>query len=199
MPADEVVATLRQAWAILEELQVPAALMGGPALAHWGHVRTTQDVDLLIALSGVRVHSLLSALSAAGFRSKGRHPLIRLEDVEFLQLLYQPPDTVLEIQIDLLLADTPFHRQAVERRVTLPVSALGFQLDVVSCEDLIVLKLLAWRILDRADVAELVTLNRTKLDFGHLLAWVRAHKLEQRFAQAWGDAFPGEPAPFPGV
>jgi predicted nucleotidyltransferase len=79
--------------------------------------------------------------------------------------------------------------------VPLPDSALGFLIDVVSCEDLIVLKLLAWRILDRVDVAELLKANRSALDFAYLGAWIRDRKLEQRFAEAWNDAFPGEPSP----
>ena len=115
MAAEEIVATVREAWGVLNELHVPAALMGGLALTHWGHVRSTQDVDLLIALGGARTSSLLGRLAAAGFRSKRGNPLIRLEDAEFIQFWYTPPAAVLEIQIDLLLAETPFHRQAVER------------------------------------------------------------------------------------
>src|SRR5262245_14836989 len=92
MPADEVVATVREAWGVLKERNVPAALMGGLALTHWGHVRSTQDVDLLIALVGVRTHSLLARLAASGFRSKRGIPLIRLEDADFIQLWYTPPN-----------------------------------------------------------------------------------------------------------
>jgi len=88
MPAEEVGATLRLAWNILAELRIPSALMGGLALAHWNYIRSTQDVDLLIALSGLRPQTLLAKLAAAGCRSKGRNPLIRLDDAEFIQLLY---------------------------------------------------------------------------------------------------------------
>jgi hypothetical protein len=94
-----------------------------------------------------------------------------------------------------LLADSPFHRQAVQRRVPLPATALGFALDVVSCEDLIVPKLIAWRILDRVDVSELLKANRSALDLGYLAGWVRTLKLEQALADAWGDAFPGSKPP----
>ena len=196
MPAEAVVATLRQTWDILGELHVPAALMGGLALTHWGYVRATQDVDLLIALSGVRPTALLAKLAVAGYRAKRRDPLIRLDDAEFIQLFYVPKDEVIEVQIDLLLAEAPFHRQAVARRVTLPHSALGFQLDVVSCEDLIVLKLIAGRILDRVDAGELLKANRNAIDFNYLTGWVRQLNLSQPFAEAWHDVFPGsEPLP----
>lgn len=193
MPA--VVATLRTAWDILADLRVPAALMGGLALAHWGHVRSTQDVDLLIALTGVRPHTLLARLAAAGYRSKGRAPLIRLENTEFIQLLYEPPQQCYDVQIDLLLADSPFHRDAIARRVALPTSALGFEFDVVSCEDLIVLKLIAGRILDRDDVAELLKANRDAIELGYLTGWVHKLGYERGFRDAWNDAFPGDTSP----
>lgn len=195
MPADEVVATLRLTWNILAELRVPSALIGGMALAHWNYIRSTQDVDLLIALGGFRPQVLLGKLSAAGYRSKGRNPLIRLDDAEFIQLLYQPPGAVLDIQIDLLLADSPFHRQAVDRRVTLSDAVLGFQVDVVSCEDLLILKLMAGRIRDRLDAGELLKANREKLDLPYLCDWVRQRRLVQAFREAWNDVYPSEQAP----
>lgn len=195
MAAEAVVATLRQAWSILTNLKIPSALIGGLALANWGRVRSTQDVDLLIALDAIRPQALLAQLAAAGYRSKGARPLIRLEDAEFIQLLHEPREAFMDVQIDLLLADSPFHRQAIERRVPLPVTALGFELDVVSCEDLILLKLLAWRMLDRADASELLKINQATLDIPYLAGWVRQLNLQQRFSDAWNDAFPGVATP----
>lgn len=195
MAADAVQATLQRAWNILNELQVPAALMGGLALAQWGRVRSTQDVDLLIALDSVRPNAVLARLAAAGYRSKGRTPLVRLEDAEFIQLLYEPPEAFVDIQIDLLLADSPFHRQAIARRVALPVDALGFELFVVSCEDLIVLKLIAGRILDRVDVGDLLKANRQTIDLGYLMGWVHQFHVERALGEAWGDVFPSERPP----
>jgi hypothetical protein len=195
MPAEELVATLRQAWDVLGELQVPAALVGGLALAHWGYVRSTQDVDLLVALSGVRPSNLLARLGSAGYRTKRSEPLIRLDDVECLQLFYSPPGALLEIQIDLLLADSPFYRQALERRVVVSDSALGFPLAVVSCEDLIILKLIAGRVRDRLDAGELMKFNRNALDLSYLTQCIRQLNLPRAFAEAWSDAFPGSVPP----
>jgi hypothetical protein len=140
----------------------------------------------------------LARLAAAGYRSKRRDPLIRLEDAAFIQLFYEPPGAVLEIQIDLLLAESAFQRQAVERRVTLPASEMGFQADVVSCEDLILLKLIAGRILDRVDAGELMKANRDSLNLNYLQGWVAKLKLERAFAEAWADVFPGTTPPPPG-
>jgi hypothetical protein len=179
MATEAVVATLRQTWDILRDLHVPAALMGGLAMAHWGHIRSTQDVDLLVALTDMRPHALLSRLAAEGYRSKGRAPL----------------DECYDVQIDLLLADSPFDRSAIERRMALPVSALGFAIDVVSCEDLILLKLIAGRILDRVDVIELLRQNRDSLNLNMLQSWLSPLHARRGFVEAWSEAFPGEPSP----
>jgi hypothetical protein len=102
---------------------------------------------------------------------------------------------MLSVRLDLLLATTPFHEQALASRVALPESEMGFEVFVVSCEDLIVFKLIAGRVLDRVDVSELLKANRSELSFAYLNGWVRKLRLSRAFADAWKDAFPGEEAP----
>jgi hypothetical protein len=48
MASRVVLAALKHVWATLEPTGCPRALMGGLALSFWRHVRSTQDVDLLI-------------------------------------------------------------------------------------------------------------------------------------------------------
>jgi hypothetical protein len=112
-----------------------------------------------------------------------------------MQLFYQPADSLVEIRIDLLLATTDFHESALARRVAIPASDLGFEVMVVSCEDLIILKLLAWRILDRVDVSELLKANRSTLDFGYLGNWTKKLSLRKSLKESWQDAFPDERLP----
>jgi hypothetical protein len=180
----------------LQSLQIPAAVMGGLALTTWKRVRFTKDVDVLIALSETEAKIALSKLIPLGFHSKSPEALVRLPDgTRFLQLIYVDRASMLDIQVDLLLATSEFHRQAIERRVALPESELGFGIDVVSCEDLIVLKLLAGRILDRVDAGEILKANRSTLDLSYLLGWVRKLNLQRALGEAWNDVFPGETAP----
>ena len=196
MPPEAVLETLRLVWTTLQSLDIPAAVMGGLALTAWKRARFTKDVDLLIALSEQEAKIALGQLLAMGIRSKGSESLIRLPDgTRFLQLVSDVPDALLDIQVDLLLANSDFHREAIERRVTLPESELGFSIDVVSCEDLIVLKLMAGRILDRVDAGELMKANREALELGYLTGWVQRLRLEKPFAEAWGDVFPGSSLP----
>ena len=68
------------------------------------------------------------------------------------QLIHQPLGSYLDLQIDLLLADSPYHQQALARRLPSRLPELDLELDVLTCEDLILHKLLAGRLLDRSDV-----------------------------------------------
>ena len=125
--------------------------MGGIALASWKYPRSTRDIDLLIEATVVDADRLVKTLVASGLRNKdGRSP-IRLGQLELFQFLYEPPDEFLEIQIDLLLGNGPYHHEAIERRIRLQLDATDLEFDVLSCEDLIIHKLLAGRMIDLAD------------------------------------------------
>jgi hypothetical protein len=188
MPAEPVVEALLQVWAILEELQIPSAVMGGLSLAAWNRVRSTHDVDVLIGLAGVRPQVLLSRLYMAGFRAKGRQAIIRLEDAEFIQLVYDPPGAIHPIQVDLLIADTEFQRQSLGRRISVDERDFGRQMAVLSCEDLIVMKLKAGRMIDLVDAAALLHENRGTIDMDYLTRWVAELGVQRRFDEASKEA-----------
>ena len=199
MAAEVVLKALKHVWVSLQPLQVPMAVMGGLALAAWRHVRATRDVDLLIGVPDADVEILLATLTSAGLRPKHQPPLISLGSLQILQLLYEPPGSYLDLQVDLLLAQSDYHRQALERRTPTRLAALDFDLDVLACEDLILHKLLAGRLVDRADAAMLLRANRAGLDLAYLLDWTRTLSLEAELSEVWKEAFPGEAMPETGA
>lgn len=195
MAAEAVLQTLGHAWQCLDAFPIRKALFGGLALSAWDHARSTKDVDILFDPAGVSIHAILGNLGSAGFRAKNKHPLIRLDDAEFIQVFYEPADVFLEIQVDLLIATSAFDEQALTRSVSLPVPELGRELAVVRCEELIVMKLRAGRFIDRADVVALLRSNRESLEIEHLARWLKSYRLTHAFRESWAEAFPGEPSP----
>src|SRR4030042_2550817 len=193
MAGEAVLRALRHAWLTLDSLNVPAAVVGGIAMATWKHVRATRDVDVMIALSRDGVGPLLYRLTQAGIHRKSDSSLTSLGQLDVIQLLYEPPETFLHIQIDLLLAQSPYYRAALERRVATRLPDLDIEIAVLACEDLIVNKLLAGRIIDRADAAALLRANRASLDLDYLLRWIGELDLVSEMAEVWNEAFPGEP------
>jgi hypothetical protein len=196
MAAEIVLRALKHLWLSLAPLHLPMALMGGMSLAVWKHVRLTQDVDILVGLGQFAADGVLNRLEKAGFRPKRQPPIQQLGPLRVLQLLYEPPQAFLETQVDLLFADSEYHRQALARSSPARLEGLDIEIAVLSCEDLILHKLVAGRIIDKADTANLLRINRSILDLNYLLGWISRLSLTSEWSEVWQEAFPGEPAPF---
>jgi len=195
MPGKLVLEALRHVWLTLRSAGIPAAVMGGLALATWKHVRATKDVDLLLGISRRDAERLLPQLAAAKILLIDDMPWTSLGRLAVLRLQYEPPESFVGIEVDLLAGESDFHRQAIERRVATRLPDLGIQVDVLTCEDLVLHKLLAGRMIDRADSAALLRLNRETLDFSYLLRHGAELSLEPEIVSVWREAFPGEPLP----
>lgn len=195
MPPEAILATLRHMWRVLEPLNVPVALMGGLALATWKYVRATKDVDLLLHVDQGDPTRLMETLQASGVRMKRSPQPTRLGELELIQAVYEPPETFLEIQVDLMLANSEYHRRALDRRLPLRLPGLDIEIAVLTCEDLILHKLLAERLLDQADSVALLQANRGSLDYAYLADWADKNHVGPALAQAWQRAWPGQPMP----
>jgi hypothetical protein len=195
MPGELVLQALRQIWLSLEPLPLPRAVMGGVAVAYWGHVRATQDVDLLIQIEPGETEAVLHALAEGGIHPKRHPPVLPIGPIHLLPLLYRPPGTFVDLRIDLLFAESEYQRLALARRVTARVPGLDLDVAVLTCEDLIIHKLIAGRILDRIDVAALLRRHRATLDFAYLREWIDRLALTAEWTEVWSGAFPGEPPP----
>lgn len=61
--------------------------------------------------------------------------------------------------------------------------------------NLILFKLLAGRIIDRADAAALLRINRDQMDLAYFLRQIERLALQSNLAEIWAEAFPGESPP----
>jgi hypothetical protein len=170
------------------------ALMGGLAAAVWKHPRNTRDVDILVDVGNVNPDQLVEVMKCAGLRSKRQPAVLLVGDQRLIQLLYQGPGTFLDIQIDLLLADSAYQKEALTRAQPAQLDS-EHAIAVLSCEDLIIHKLLAGRIIDSADVAALLRANRARLDLSYLKDWLRRLDLLAPFETIWQETFPSVPLP----
>jgi hypothetical protein len=195
MATEAALATLDHVWGVLAPLGHPMALIGGISLAAWSHVRATRDFDLLIAVDASQLESIVNFLRSHGCRPKRSPPLIRVGELHFIQLLYTPPGEFYDVQFDLLLAESDLQKSAIARRVRRDVQGVARPIEVLHCDDLILFKLVAGRMIDRADAAMLLRENRDVIDLDYLLGWVARLNLEAEFASIWQEAFPGEEPP----
>ncbi|MBN1393553.1 MAG: nucleotidyl transferase AbiEii/AbiGii toxin family protein [Pirellulales bacterium] len=188
MPGNLVLQTLRHVWLAIKPLDVPMAAVGGIALAAWKHVRATKDIDLLLGVGADSLDAIIPRLAEAGIRQKRARLSIKLGQMELVQLFYEPPEAMIDMQIDLLLADSPYHKVALQRCVSATLPEMDVEIAVLSCEDLILHKLLAGRMIDLADASALLRANQNALDLEYLNRWAEALRVNDLLARVSEEA-----------
>ncbi|MCX7424076.1 MAG: hypothetical protein NTW96_00310 [Planctomycetia bacterium] len=71
---------------------------------------------------------------------------------------------------------------------------LAIEIAVLACEDLILHKLLAGRIIDLADTVALLRANRQTLELEYLNRWATSLEINRELADVWKEAFSERPA-----
>src|SRR6185437_11325818 len=109
-----------------------------------------------------------------------------------IQCLYEPAGGFMDLQIDLLLAECPYQLQALERRLPEQLAGLDIPVAILTCEDLLLHKLLAGRLIDQADCVALLRLNHERLDWQYLRKWAERLSLADELTESWQRAFPSD-------
>lgn len=126
---------------------IATALIGGVARSAWASSRATEDVDLLAGCTDPA--PILRVAESIGLVVDAQEvETLRMSGMTRLRLADHPRGA---IRMDIVLADHPYYLRVLNRAVVREV--LGERLSVACAEDLILLKLLADRPQDRADVA----------------------------------------------
>ena len=162
MLLDEQIVALERAF--LRE-DVPHAFGGAHALAYYGSIRATHDIDVNVFLpvsEADRVLGVLSSLGAA-VDNPGLKALA-LRDGQVRILWDATP-------IDLFFAYDPLHLSSMERRRR--VDFFGDEIHVLSPEDLIVYKATFDRDKDWRDIATVVFACSEPLDYDYVRGWLR--------------------------
>ena len=151
-PMAPLVEAAARALGLLNELGVPAAIVGGFAVAVRARPRLTKDIDLVAMAELDRLGELATAALRAGFS------LRRDDAVEFARttrvLLLRHDSS--GIDVDISLGARPFARDLVE--LATRVQILNTTLVIARGEDLVIMKALALRPRDIADIEGLVEL-----------------------------------------
>ena len=181
MAGEVVLRAASQAIRQLDESGTPYVLIGGVAIQAWGRIRSTLDVDLLLQVRPGSLPALVTAFREAGMVPRRDAP-IAIGDCRVLQLDFEDEDAFLVVRIDLLIAGTPFHGEVVGRGLAVEIG--GNSIRVATCEDLILLKLIAERPIDLVDAQELFKINRDDLDLDYLRRWAQNLGIEEQFSRA---------------
>ena len=154
---------------LFERLSVPYAVMGGLAVRVYGIPRPTYDVDFTVALARDRLPILFDAVRELGYTVPEVYEKGWIDQVAGMPLvkarLYLAERGV---DVDIFLSESPFQRQLLARRRLEPLEDTSIW--IVSPEDVILLKLLARRPRDLADIGD-VLFTQGQLDEAYLRTW----------------------------
>jgi hypothetical protein len=142
---------------------VPFAVIGGIAVAVRGESRFTADVDIVLGIDLEQSLALLAAVRESPFR-----PLFSdVEEIVQASFLLPLRHQESGIKVDLAIGVTGFEQQMIARST--PVQLADRLVPIVSAEDLILMKLLASRPRDIADIDGIVEYQGDGLDWKYLL------------------------------
>lgn len=136
-----------------EASRAPGVIIGGIAASVLGRPRVTRDVDALVLVNESDWPQFLDTGAKFGFRARISDALAFASEARVLLVRHDPSG----IDADLIFGTLPFEREAVKR--SRPARLGGLTLPLPRPDDLIVLKAVAHRPRDLADIEGILDAN----------------------------------------
>jgi predicted nucleotidyltransferase len=158
--------TLQEAFEALvstfNERGVRYAIIGGLATIQHTRVRTTDDIDALLTVPQLELPALFEALRQRGFAIDLKKNIRELRDGGMTSIQFA------DVLVDLIQPMIPPYAHVLDRAISTDV--LGHRVRVSSAECLVVMKLMAMRPQDEADVRDILAAYAGKLDLDFIQA-----------------------------
>ena len=161
-----LLAALRDLVAWLQATHVPGAIIGGVAASLLGRPRATRDIDAVVLLDEKGWGPFLGTGTQLGFVPRLSDPLGFAHTARVLLVRHESSG----IDIDIAFGALPFEEEAITRAVWRDIGGIRLPLPVP--EDLIIMKAVAHRPRDMADIESILDAH-LKLDRRRVRRWVR--------------------------
>ncbi len=156
--------TLKQAFealiATFSERGIRYAIIGGIATIQHTRVRTTDDIDALLAVPQIAMPDLFQALRDRGFSLDVLISIREFRDGGLTTIRFK------EVLVDLMRPLLPAYTHVLDRATNATV--FGQLVRISSAEGLIVMKLIAMRPQDEADIQDLLAAYAGNLDLDYV-------------------------------
>jgi len=161
-----VVGAIESVLAALSAADVRYLVVGGVAVVLHGHLRTTADLDLVVELTCDNALRAVRALASLGYRPRAPVPIEQFADAKVraswitdkgLTVFGLWSEKFPDLEVDLFMREPLDFGAAHDRAVRVTLDSTTAT--VIALEDLIVLKRLAGRACDQADIEALMALS----------------------------------------
>ena len=158
--------TLRDLVAWLKANRTQGLIIGGVAASILGRPRVTRDVDALVLLDEKDWNEFLSAGTEFGFVARVIGPLDFARKAKVLLVRHKPSG----IDVDVTFGALPFEREAITHAVW--VNIKGVRIPLPTPEDLIIMKAVAHRPRDLADIESIIDAH-PEINLRKIRGWVK--------------------------
>ncbi len=161
----ELMGAVRDLTRWLESSRIPHALIGGVAVAALGHARMTEDVDAVVLAGEQPIEGMIAEAEKYNLSPRLANP-VEFALANRMLLLRHDPDG---IQVDISLGWLPFEQELIARSQRACLHGTEFL--IPTPEDLLVMKILAFRGKDMGDI-DAVLERSSDLDMQRVRRWV---------------------------
>ncbi len=166
-----ILEVLKNVTEVIKGLKLKYCLFGGLAMQAYKRIRSTMDIDLILSVNDEKVQELISSLEKENFRFDSKKGIVKIGNFEFLRFIYADKGSGIDVFVDIVTAKTEYQKEIIRRRQRLKIFDIEFY--IATCEDLVLLKILASRPVDKADAQSLIEENMKELDRNYLFKWAQ--------------------------
>jgi predicted nucleotidyltransferase len=164
----------------LKAKRVEGLIIGGVAASILGRPRVTRDVDALVLIDEKDWDGFLTAGSKFGFVARITNPLDFARKAKVLLVRHEPSG----IDVDITFGTLPFEKEAITNAVWVDIR--GVRLPLPTAEDLIIMKAVAHRPRDLADIESIIDAHK-KLNLRRIRRWVREFSTAVEMPEIFND------------
>ena len=161
-----LLSALRDLVAWLKAKRGEGLIIGGVAASILGRPRVTRDVDALVLIYEKDWDGFLTAGSKFGFVTRITNPHDFARKAKVLLVRHEPSG----IDVDVTFGALPLEKEAITNAVCVDIR--GVRLPLPTAEDLIIMKAVAHRPRDLADIESIIDAHK-KLNLRRIRRWVR--------------------------
>lgn len=151
----------------MRRLKADWMFIGAVPLAAWGHARASTGADFVVSLGLLDAWRLDEEMSRSGF-SKESGP-VQIPQSPLVVLNYFYEGGPVPFKVDVFRSTTRWDRTALSRRIEVRFGNRRYW--IVSAEDLLLYKLMAWRKRDVDDAASIVERSGPVMDWRYIKRW----------------------------
>lgn len=184
-PVELPKAAIRDMLRWFKAAKIPGIVIGGVAVSLQGHPRYTRDLDALVVADELQWPKFLGEAKACGIAARVPDALEFARASRMLLMQHNPSG----IPLDISLGALDFEVEAIRRAVTFKVGRLN--VPVAGAEDLIIMKAVAGRPQDLADIGNVLEVHprldvqRIRITLGEFAAVLERPEIVENFESLW--------------